>query len=126
MKNLSRLTRAVLEDALGQIVDRLFLDINPLDCPAELRDQEIYNPEKDWDLDDLDFIAGLLRTAGLAPNRPRRPAVLASCEPSWPRPSFLATPTRRDSSSVSPKCSLPQAPINKTKNLRPSSPSASL
>ena len=69
MNDVSKLTREALEDTLGQIVDRLFLDLNPLDCPAEVRDQDLYNPEKEWDIDDLDFIAGLLRTAGLAPDR---------------------------------------------------------
>ena len=69
MNDVSRLSRPVLEDALGQIVDRLFLDLNPLDCPPELRDQDLYNPEKEWDIDDLEFIAELLRTAGLAPDR---------------------------------------------------------
>ncbi|HVR12061.1 MAG TPA: hypothetical protein VMW75_28720 [Thermoanaerobaculia bacterium] len=69
MIDASQLSRAVLEDALGQIADRLFLDINPVGCPAELRDQDVYNPDKDWDIDDLEFIAGLLRTAGLAPDR---------------------------------------------------------
>ena len=69
MNDVSKLTREALEDTLGQIVDRLFLDLNPLDCPAELRDQDLYNPEKEWDIEDLDFIAALLRTAGLAPDR---------------------------------------------------------
>ena len=69
MNDVSRLSRAALEDTLAQIVDRLFLDLNPLDCRAELRDQDVYNPEKEVDIEDLDFIADLLRTAGLAPNR---------------------------------------------------------
>jgi hypothetical protein len=69
MNDVSRLSRAALEDTLAQIVDRLFLDLNPLDCPAELRDQDLYNPEKEVDIDDLDVIAELLRTAGLAPDR---------------------------------------------------------
>lgn len=69
MNDVSRLSRATLEDTLAQIVDRLFLDLNPLDCPAGLRDRDVYNPEKEVDIDDLDVIADLLRTAGLAPDR---------------------------------------------------------
>ena len=69
MNDVSKLTREALEDTLAQIVDRLFLDLNPLDCPAELLDRDVYNPEKEVDIDDLDVIAELLRTAGLAPDR---------------------------------------------------------
>ena len=69
MNDVSKLTREALEDTLAQIVDRLFLDLNPLDCPAELLDRDVYNPAKEWDIDDLDVIAELLRTAGLAPDR---------------------------------------------------------
>jgi hypothetical protein len=69
MNDVSKLTREALEDTLAQIVDRLFLDLNPLDCPAEMLDRDIYNPAKEWDIDDLDVIAELLRTAGLAPDR---------------------------------------------------------
>jgi hypothetical protein len=83
MNDVSRLSRAALEDTLAQIVDRLFLDLNLLDCPAELRDQDIYNPDKEVDIDDLDFIAALLRTAGLAPDRlgdePASPPCATAC-----------------------------------------------
>jgi hypothetical protein len=69
MNDVSKLTREALEDTLAQIVDRLFLDLNPLDCPTEMLDRDIYNPAKEWDIDDLDVIADLLRAAGLAPDR---------------------------------------------------------
>jgi len=69
MKHVSQLSRRALEDALGQIIDRLFLDANTPDCPPRLRGQEVYDPDKEWSADDLEFIGGLLSTFGLAPGR---------------------------------------------------------
>lgn len=67
MLDVTHLPLPVLQDIVGQIVDRLYLDLNPVDCPAELRDCDVYNPDKDWQIDDLDFIAELLHAADLAP-----------------------------------------------------------
>ena len=67
MKNLSRVSRDTLEQIVQQVIDRLYLDINPPGCPRKLRDCEIYNPDKFWNIDDLAFIAELLQAEGLAP-----------------------------------------------------------
>ncbi len=67
MKNITHVSRNALEDIVQQIVDQLYLDINPLGCPPQLHDQEVYNPDKDWDIDDLAFIAELLQGEELAP-----------------------------------------------------------
>jgi hypothetical protein len=92
MNDVSSLARAALEDALGLIVDRLFLDLNPLDCPAELHDQDVYNPGKEWDIDDLDFIAQVLRTAGLAPDRLGDEPSSPPANRLEPPPSAVASP----------------------------------
>jgi hypothetical protein len=67
MYDVTHLPLHTLQDIVGQIVDRLFLDLNPPRCPAELRDCDVYNPDKDWQLDDLEFISELLHAAELAP-----------------------------------------------------------
>jgi hypothetical protein len=67
MKDIAHASRDALEDLVQLIVDRLFLDINPLGCPPQLCDQEVYNPDKDWDIDDLAYIAELLQAGDLAP-----------------------------------------------------------
>jgi hypothetical protein len=67
MRDVRQLSRLALENLAGQIVDRLFLDVDPPGCPAEFRDREVYNPDKDCDLDSLEFIADLLRDEELAP-----------------------------------------------------------
>jgi hypothetical protein len=67
MRDVRQLSRLALENLAFQLVDRLFLDIDPPGCPAELRGREVYNPDKEWDLDSLDFIADLLRDEELAP-----------------------------------------------------------
>lgn len=41
MLDVTHLPLPVLQDIVGQIVDRLYLDLNPLDCPAELRDCDV-------------------------------------------------------------------------------------
>jgi hypothetical protein len=65
--DVTHLSQHILQDIVAQIVDRLFLDLNPPGCPAQLRDSDVYNPDKDWQLDDLEFIADLLHAAELAP-----------------------------------------------------------
>ena len=67
MKDVSQLSRRSLENIVAQIVGRLFLDINPPGCPPELRDCDVYNPDKEWDIDDLGVIADLLTAEDLAP-----------------------------------------------------------
>jgi hypothetical protein len=69
MKDVSQLSRRSLENIVGQIVDRLFLDINPPGCPPERRDCDVYNPAKEWDIDDLEVIADLLAAEDLAPEQ---------------------------------------------------------
>jgi len=80
MKDVSQLSRGSLENIVGQIVDRLFLDLNPLDCPPELLDCDVYNPAKECDIDDLEFIADLLAAEELAPEH-------LGDEPSPPKPA---------------------------------------
>jgi hypothetical protein len=67
MRDITRVSRHALEEIVRQTIDRLYLDINPPGCPRERRDHELYNPDKDWDIDDLAFIAELLRAEDLAP-----------------------------------------------------------
>jgi hypothetical protein len=67
MIDVTQLSRAALENIVRLLVDRLYLDLNPPDCPAELEDCEVYNPEKPWHVDDLEFIADLLTSAELTP-----------------------------------------------------------
>jgi hypothetical protein len=74
MKDISQLSRAALEDTLGQIVDRLFLDINPVDCPAELRDQEVYNPRQALGQRRLGVHRRPVAHRRPGPRSPRRPA----------------------------------------------------
>jgi hypothetical protein len=67
MKDVSQLSRRSLENIVAQIVGRLFLDINPPGCPPERRDCDVYNPDKEWDIEDLEGIAELLAAEDLAP-----------------------------------------------------------
>jgi hypothetical protein len=50
-----------LRDIIDGIRDILWLDLEG--------DQDVYNPEKDWDLDTLECAAGTLEHAGLRPAR---------------------------------------------------------
>jgi hypothetical protein len=67
MNSISETPRDALADIVQRIVDRLYLDLNPPGCPAELCDREVYNPDKVWDPDDLAFVAELLQAEDLIP-----------------------------------------------------------
>lgn len=67
MKSISDTSPDALAEIVRLIVDRLYLDFNPPACPPELCDREVYNPDKEWDIDDLAFVAELLQGEELIP-----------------------------------------------------------
>jgi hypothetical protein len=66
MTEPSELSRAELEEIVGQIQGLLWLDL--------VADEETWNPDKEWnwDWDTLEYMAGVLEEAGLRPDREGR------------------------------------------------------
>jgi hypothetical protein len=55
------LSRAELEEIVGQIQGLLWLDL--------VADEETWNPDKEWNRETLEYVAGVLEDAGLRPER---------------------------------------------------------
>ncbi len=73
MKNPSELSRRELIEIVAGIRDRMYLDINPPDCPDEsLRDAEVWNPDKEvCGADLVEAIDAIMESHGLRPSEMR-------------------------------------------------------
>jgi hypothetical protein len=67
MLNPSDLTREQLIDVVTQVRNLLWREFN------EGTDVESLNPDKEWDGETLEYVAGVLEDYGLAPTKEARP-----------------------------------------------------
>ncbi len=61
-KTPGQLDRTDLENIVGQLQEAMYLE------PGEDDDTFVWNPEKEWTIEILDLIAGLLADHGLVPS----------------------------------------------------------